>query len=139
MSEKRKKLLILLLRACGLIDLLALGIAFIPSSWIISMHGHLDTGPFPVETIALYLARSSCLMYAIHGILLIFVSYDIARYLPLIRLLAWIAVVHGLILIGIDYFTAMPWWWMLGEGGLLIAWGSLVLGFTKHSDASVRP
>jgi hypothetical protein len=136
LSEQRKNLLILLLRACGLIDLLALGIALIPSSWIISMHGHLGMGPFPEETLTLYLARSSCLMYAVHGVLLIFVSFDVARYLPLIRLLAGIAVIHGIVLIVIDQFTGMPWWWTLGEGGLLIAWGSLTFCLLSSNTPS---
>ncbi|HQR07268.1 MAG TPA: hypothetical protein PLN21_10625 [Gemmatales bacterium] len=72
MSKQRKKLLIILLRACGLIDFLALAFALIPFSWIISLHGQLGMGPFPEETVALYLARSSSLMYALHGVLLIF-------------------------------------------------------------------
>ena len=125
LSARRKKLLILLLRACGLLDMLALLIALIPSSWIISMHGQLDMGRFPNEPIVLYLARSSSLMYAIHGLLLIFVSFNIDRYLPLIRLLAGIALIHGLLLIIIDLSTAMPWWWTWGEGPLLLAWGML--------------
>lgn len=100
------------------------------------MHGHLDMGPFPEETIALYLARSSCLMYAVHGVLLIFVSFDVVRYLPLIWLLAWIAVIHGIILIVIDICTGMPLWWTVGEGGLLLAWGALVLALSKHSGSS---
>ncbi|MFT3881001.1 MAG: hypothetical protein QM703_15230 [Gemmatales bacterium] len=138
MTQRRRTLLILLLRACGIIDLLALTFALIPHSWIRISHGHLGMGPFPEETIALYLVRSSCLMYVVHGVLLIFVSFDIDRYLPLIRLLAWIAVIHGVMLIVIDSLTGMPWWWTLGEGGLLIAWGTLVLGLTKPSGASIR-
>ena len=105
--------------------MLALLIALIPSSWIISSHGHLGMGRFPDENIALYLARSSSLMYAIHGLLLIFVSFDIDRYLPLIRLLAGIALIHGILLIGIDISTPMPWWWTCGEGPLLLMWGGL--------------
>jgi len=64
-------------------------------------------------------------MYAIHGLLLIFVSFDIDRYLPLIRLLAGIALIHGILLIGIDISTPMPWWWTCGEGPLLLMWGGL--------------
>ena len=131
MTPRRKTLLIYLLRACGLIDLLALGMALIPSSWIIIAHGHLGMGRFPEESIALYLARSSSLMYAVHGILLIFVSFDIDRYLPLIRLLAWVALVHGTILIGIDCYSGMPWWWTCIEGPLLIAWGMVVFASVR--------
>jgi hypothetical protein len=128
----------ILLRACGLIDLAALLIAFIPSSWIISFHGHLGMGHFPEETIALYLARSSSLLYAVHGVLLIFVSLDVVRYLPLIRLLAWLAIAHGFLLIVVDSFVGMPWWWTVAEGTLLGSWGTLVLLLTRPSDASVR-
>ena len=139
LSARRKKLLILLLRACGLLDMLALLVALIPSSWIIALHGHLGLDRFPDESIALYLARSSSLMYAIHGLVLIFLSFSIERYLPLIRLLAGIALIHGLLLIAIDLSTAMHWWWICGEGPLLLAWGTLVLLITKQDNiASVR-
>ena len=47
-----------------------------------------DLAPFPSDTITHYLARSSSIMYAVHGLLLIFVSFDIKRYMPLIKLLA---------------------------------------------------
>lgn len=95
-------------------------------------------GPFPEETIAFYLARSSSLMYAVHGVLLIFVSFDVERYLPLIRLLAGLALVHGVILMIIDYRTGMPWWWTCGEGFLLISWGILVLLLTRQQSTIVR-
>lgn len=139
LSARRKKFLILLLRACGLIDMLALLVALIPSSWIIAVHGHLGLDSFPDESIAFYLARSSSLMYAIHGLVLFFVSFNIDRYLSLIRLLAGIALIHGLLLIVIDIFTTMPWWWTCGEGPLLLAWGLLIfmlLSSKTPSDSS---
>lgn len=132
LSDRQAWFLALLLRACGLIDCLALIVALMPAVWIASLHTHLDIGPFPSDTITHYFARSSSLMYAVHGILLIFVSFDINRYLSIIKLLAVIAIIHGLILIGIDANTGMPWWWTATEGPLLIAWGTLVL-FTTFS------
>lgn len=127
LTPQQTRFLALLLRACGLIDCLALVVAVMPAAWIASLHAHLNIGSFPTDTITHYLARSSSLMYAVHGILLIIVSFDINRYLSIIKLLAVVAVVHGLILIGIDANTGMPWWWTVTEGPLLIAWGTLVL------------
>lgn len=96
-------------------------------------HGHLGIGDFPSETIAHYLARSSSLMYAVHGVLLIFVSLDVDRYLPIILLLAWMAIVQGMLLIVIDFVTGMPWWWTCGEGPLLWSWGIVTLILTRTS------
>ena len=123
----RTGLLAFLLRLCGLIDCLALIVALMPLPWIATLHSHLGIGPFPSDAITHYLARSSSLMYAVHGLLLLYCSFQINRYLPLIKLLAFIAIVHGLCLIGIDYYTAMPWWWTCLEGPLLIMWGMLIL------------
>lgn len=129
-TAQRKKLLILLLRVCGVIDLLALAVSFFPAGWIISLHGHLGMGPFPQETIAFYLARSTSLMYAVHGVLLILISFDVERYGPLLRWLAGLSIVQGFILIVLDLASGMPWWWATSEGGLLLAWGCVIWWMT---------
>ena len=106
-----------------MVDLIAIVVACMPASWIATLHGTLNIGPFPSDAIAYYLARSSSMMYAVHGLLLLFLSCDILRYLQLIRFLAFLSILHGLMIAGIDLSLQMPWFWTALEGPLLIAWG----------------
>lgn len=91
------------------------------------MHAHTGMERFPDGSIAMYLARSSSLMYAAHGLLLLYLANHVQRYASVIRFLAWISLGHGLLLVAIDVQTGMPWWWTSLEGPLLFAWGLTVL------------
>lgn len=134
LNARQARWMVFLLRACAVADILAVIVAVMPAKWIASLHAQLSMGHFPVETIAIYLVRSASLMYAAYGLLLFFVSFDVNRYLPLIHFLALIAIVHGLFLIGIDFCTAMPWWWTAGEGPLLITWGIVVVNLRRMNS-----
>jgi len=93
-----------------------------------SIHQWLGLGEFPDSPITVYLARSTSLLYAIHGALLVVVSFDLERYWPLAPVFGWLHVVIGLTMLGIDLTTPMPLYWIVGEGvpvalaGLLIVW-----------------
>lgn len=127
MSQRRQWLLAWLLRLCGIIDVLALFVAVMPKAWIASIHAQLDMGLFPEDVLTHYLARSTSLMYGFHGAILLYVSFDVIRYLRLIRWMAVLAIVHGVLIFAIDWHTGMPVWWMLGESGLLVVWGATIL------------
>ena len=74
-----------------------------------------------------YLARSASVMYALHGLVVFYVSFDLARYWSLIRLLAITAILHGALMSLIDYRVGMPWWWALLEGPCFAATGVAAL------------
>jgi hypothetical protein len=131
MLPTRLRLLRLVLIACGLIDVLALVVLFLPNQWMADWQTWAGLGPFPQIPITSYLARSSSLMYVAHGLLLLFLSRQVERYLPVIRWLAWIALVHGAILICVGWQADMPWWWICLEGPLLMTWGLVVLWLGK--------
>jgi hypothetical protein len=123
------------LRGLGILDLLAFVPVVLPLSWIATIHSDIGLGSFPPGPIVGYLARSASAMYFVQGLLLLFVSADVARYRPVIRFLAAVAVLHGLALVMIDVAEGMPLWWTLSEGpvyscaGVLI--GILARGETK--------
>jgi len=101
---------------------------FFPVKWMATIHGWLGLGEFPDSRIAIYLARSTSLLYAVHGLLMLAVSFDMKRYWPLVPVFCWLHVVIGLVMFGIDLTTSMPSYWIVGEGipiamtGLLMIW-----------------
>jgi hypothetical protein len=126
-SSKRLVVLKWYLRCIGTIDCLAVLVAIIPRYWIEAMHGHLGLGSFPAEPITGYLARSSSIMYALHGLCVLYLSTDVVRYLALIRFMAYVTLGHGLLLFWIDTIEGMPTWWTLLEGPLFICSGLVAL------------
>ena len=101
---------------------------FFPRAWMATIHGWLGLGEFPEAPIMLYLARSTSLMYAVHGGLMLFVSFDLKRYWPMVSVFGWLHVAIGTTMFFIDWTAPMPGYWIAGEGipialaGLLIIW-----------------
>ncbi len=123
----QQRTLALVLRAVGCLDCLALLAVVMPQHWMDVSHSWLGLGPIPREPIVGYLARSASALYALHGASIVFVSFDIDRYAPLIRFLALAALVHGAIILGIDLAEQLPPLWRYGEGPAFAATGILVL------------
>ena len=117
---------------CGL--LVAAGAVFLPVETMAKMHQWLGLGEFPDAPITRYLARSTSLLYAVHGALILFVSLDLKRYWPLAALLGWLHVVIGLTMLGIDLSSPMPLYWTAGEGLPIAAVGALIVYLWRKSN-----
>jgi hypothetical protein len=115
------------LRVLGVTDSLAFIAVVMPATWIEWGHQWSGLGEFPDAPIAEYLARSASALYALHGLMILYISCDVRRYWPLIRFMASIAVVHGAIMFGIDVAAGMPGWWTSFEGPAFTATGLMVL------------
>src|SRR5262249_25937500 len=87
-----------------------------PPHWMDVGHKWLGLGPIPQEPIVGYLARSASALYALHGAMVLFMSFDVERYAPLIRFMGLAALVHGAVILGIDFFEGLPALWRYGEG-----------------------
>ena len=125
-----ERLLASLLRATGAFVLLAILPLWMPSAWIASTHRWLGLGEFPAAPIAEYLARSVSALCAFYGGLLVCLSTDVQRYLPLVRYqaLAIMALTLGGVVVG--RWAGMPWWfvgsdavagWVCGAATLVLA------------------
>jgi hypothetical protein len=90
------------LRVVGVIDALSLAAVIMPDASMAAAHERLGLGELHPTPLLGYLARSASLLYAVHGAIIVFVSFDTVRYRPLIRFLAWTALLHGLALAAID-------------------------------------
>lgn len=108
--------------------MVAFACIFIPDSVMATTHQWLGLGEFPNAPITLYLARSTSLLYGVHGLLMFVVGRNLDRYSPLASLFGWLHIVIGLSMLGIDLTAGMPWYWTAFEGvpvaltGLLIVW-----------------
>lgn len=113
-----------LLRAIGLLDLAALVAVFMPASWHEHFHAGAGLGALPHLPVVLYLARSASALYAVYGALLIFLSRDVVRYLPVIQFLVRVAFIHAGLLVAIDLHSGLPTWWALSEGLGYAGWAT---------------
>ncbi len=105
-------------------DLLAFIAMLQPLESLAATHAWLGMGPFPEGPLTIYLARSASLLYGLCGVLLLFLSSDVPRYLPVIRVIAGCGVIAGGVLIGIDIASGMPFWWTVVEGPVCsLIWG----------------
>src|SRR5688572_11034512 len=105
----------LLLRALGTLDLLSLFAVIMPVTLMASTHEAIGLGRFPQGVVVEYLARSAALIYALHGALAWFLSYDVRRYRKLIRFLSMVSIVQGFFILGVNLHTGMPAIWTLVE------------------------
>ncbi len=133
-----QRLIAALLLGWGCIDGIALAFAGLPRSWMASIHAALGLGTMPQEPITGYLARSTCLLYALYGVLLIGISLDVRRYWKLIRILAFAAVIHGLLVMANAFGEGMPFWWGPAEGTGIVLGGLMLLLFQSKGAFTLR-
>jgi hypothetical protein len=127
----------LLLRALGMLDLLAFGAVLMPQEWMAATHAWLGMGNLPRAAVVDYLARSASLMYAQHGAVFLFLSSDVRRFRPLIRTMALIAIVSGGMMLAIDLLAGIPLFWTVIEGPGYIILAAIVLLLCRSVDLAL--
>ena len=73
-------------------------------------------GELPDGPILGYLTRSLSLMYAMFGAVLWFVSLDVRRFLPVVKLITVLGILFGLWMTALDLAVGMPVFWIASEG-----------------------
>ena len=126
-KSKRDRLLALFLRIVGAADLLAIVAVFLPAEFLGWAHEAVGLGELPQGRIVGYLARSTSLLYGIHGAMLLVLASDVVRYHILIRWYGRVIAVAGLLLIGVDVAESMPVWWTVFEGVAVVGIGVVIL------------
>ena len=130
-----EKVLVVILRGSAIILLTALIPAVMPFSWMTEVHVFLGMGELPEGPIMGYLTRSLSAMYALHGALVLFVSLDIRRYLPVVKCLAWLSIVFGVGMLFLDLSVGMPAWWTACEGPFIFVLGGVLLWLASRVSA----
>ena len=122
-----ERLLVLMLRASGVVLLTAVIPAVMPHGWMDDIHRRMDLGQLPDMPIVGYLTRSLSALYALHGAVVFFVSLDVRRYLPVIKCLFMLGFLFGLGMVILDTAVDMPTLWVCCEGPSIIALSSIAL------------
>src|SRR5688500_16448846 len=84
-----------LLRGLGVFDSCAAIAVVAPRAWLAGAHAWLGLGVLPDTPVVNYLIRSASALYALFGLVMVVLSYDVRRYWQLIGFLSWAALVHG--------------------------------------------
>jgi hypothetical protein len=116
-----------LLRVAAGLLMLAGPFAFMPHSWMSTVHEQFGLGTLPELPIIGYLTRSVSALYAFYGVITLWVSRDVRRYGPLIDLLGLGNVLFGGFMLLLDRVVTMPRFWILIEGPFIIAFGAAIL------------
>lgn len=123
-----ERLLSLILRFAGILMLLALVAVFLPRETLNAANRTLLQEDLPEARIVDYLTRSVSLLYAAQGVITLYLSLHVRRYLTLLTVQAWVAIVLGTGMLLLDLRIKMPLLWALFEGPWIILLGLLVLG-----------
>lgn len=118
--------LVAVLRIAGVFTIVAFPAMLLPVDWMASTHERLGLGVFPRSAVIDYLARSIAALYGFHGVLVLLVSTDVARYRPIVWFIAIMNIVFGVMIIAIDLHAGLPAYWTALEGPPIIAFGIVI-------------
>jgi hypothetical protein len=106
--------------------LIALGAVAIPHAWMDAVHRRLGLGALPDIPIVSYLSRSVSLLYAAHGVLILYLARDVRRYRDFLRFYALLGVACAPIMVLVDAASRLPTSWIVSEGPGIAALGGAV-------------
>jgi len=128
----------LLLRFDAILLLTAVVPAIMPFAWMQAIHQSMGMGELASGPLMGYLTRSLSLMYALHGALELFVSFDIRYYLPLVRFIAAVGALFGIWMTALDILVGVPLLWIISEGPFIFLLFSIMLWLTRHVEKNGR-
>jgi hypothetical protein len=133
--NRSEKALVVLLRVGGVLLLTAVIPAVMPFAWVKDIHRLLGMGELSEGPITGYFTRLLSAIYALHGALIFFISLDVRRYLPVVKLLAVFGTIFGLGMLVLDVMVGMPSPWIACEGPFIVLLCGIILWLT----GGVRP
>ena len=125
MSAKRMLVWLLFMAGTGM--LCALVFVFCPFEWMAAIHRRIGLGELAYTPVLSYLIRTLSALYATMGGILLFVCFDLDRYLPLVRFLGIVAILSGVGVTILDAVLHLPTFWTVAEGPLTVALGVAML------------
>lgn len=111
----------IILRISGIILITAFAAVLLPYETMADIHKYIGLGDLPDVPILDYLARSVSLFYGIHGVIVIYISFNLLRYLQILKLLCYCGFLFGIALFFIDIKAPMPEGWAFTEGPLILS------------------
>jgi len=105
-----------ILRVVGILAMFAIVAAFMPLSWMASVHESIGLGKMPDGPIVEYLARSLSALYALLGCWIFYLSGRVPDQLGFVRLFGALFAVFGVVLWWVGFKSGLPIAWVLLEG-----------------------
>jgi hypothetical protein len=129
--------LIIILRLSGLMLITAFIAVFLPYENMASIHSQMGLGKLPPLPILDYLARSVSMFYSIHGVIVLYISFNLMRYLPFLKLLCYLGFIFGIALFIIDIKAQMPANWSLVEGPFIVLLNMVIYVLIKMLEREI--
>lgn len=119
----------------GLASLAILAVVM-PTSWIVAGIDATGTGPFHDTPLNQYFIRTVSALYALLGVLVLYIASDVRRYRDLIVFIGWLTMVLGLVLTAVDFGVGMPAIWGWVEGPPTVLTGAAFLWLARKIPSS---
>ena len=136
-ASRYERIFVLLLRLDAILLLSALVPAMMPFSWMKEIHRALGMGELAEGPLIGYLTRSLSVMYALHGAVMLFVSLDVRRFLPVAKFIVVLGILLGLWLAGMDVVVDMPRFWIVSEGPAIFVLNCVMLWLARHVQGRI--
>ena len=117
---------------------LAIVPVFFPVELMKQCHQWLGLGEMQIQPVTIYLARSTSLLYFVHGVVTVYVGWKVERLWLMVRVLGMLHILIGLTMIYIDLNAGMPLYWTCGEGAPVAVLGCLILLMWTRGEASLE-
>jgi hypothetical protein len=141
--SRAERALAWLLRIEAFMLLWALPAALLPTEWMDTIGRSVGLAELPRAPLVEYLTRSLSLLYAGWAPVLLVLSSDLKRYLPLLWVYAWLSLAFTPAIVAIDVFAGMPVGWVVSEAvtvaGLAAAGFLLVWRVHREQRANITP
>ncbi|HEV2799670.1 MAG TPA: hypothetical protein VGW12_04190 [Pyrinomonadaceae bacterium] len=132
----RERLISLLLRVAGSVEILAFFAVVMPRSWMEVSHAWLGLGEMPHGAVLMFMIRQASYVYGMHGVSLWVLSSDVRRFRPLVLLNAISFTLAGPVFLIIDHTAGLPLYWTISDALGCGLFGIALLWLTRGSDAA---
>jgi hypothetical protein len=126
------------LRVFSLVPMTAVFAAMLPVEIMGRIHQSIGLGRMPEDPIVVYLARSTSLFYAVHGILLWYIASDLRRYGDFFRFYLRLSLLFAAGLLLTDISAGLPRHWVLAEGPAVAAFLLIIMWLLRRAEARDR-
>jgi hypothetical protein len=116
------------LRIIAVMQILTVGIVFVPLAWLDAWHAWLGLGTMPDDALLRFAIRGAAFAQAGIGVLMWVMATDVVRFRPLVIACGWIYLVGGPAFYWIETVAGMPQSFCLFDsiscffaGGILLA------------------
>ena len=131
-----EKLLKWLLVVLGAMAATAVVPMVMPFAWMQRANDALGLAPLADTPLIQYLTRSLSAVYALFGVMTIFIGLHVRSYRRLILLIGWLTGLLGLALTVIDFAVGMPPSWSWGEGPPTIVCAAAMIWLAQRARAA---